>query len=364
MSHWDESYQALLRYCQPAGTGVQAGYLGQGMTRQVQQKLYQTHEISLMMDKWQAGCEQAGTSSTPCVLGVPFDTGSTSGRGASWAPMLLRQQWLNYANEKLNDLGDLRVLPQLTHDDYCAEPILKQIRQMLYDDASVSYPVSPLSTCQELVGSLWRANPDFRLLTLGGDQTISAMLIEQYIATREHDNFVVIHFDAFNDCDGGEDGGLINHHNWVPKVSKELSEPTRFIQCGVQESLINSAQYQTKIQHYTCKDITKQSPKSISEKITDYCKKNQIQECYVSVDISIFDSSQASATANLSRHGLMVPQVITIIDHLASHLSFVGADLMEIAPFVCVNSNKSDEPRRTLITAKHVMSSLYKGLKK
>lgn len=366
MKTWETCQEMLLRYCVPPGDGVYTISSHAAQREQLHQYLYETQNKTEVRAAWEKQIALAAQAKNPLVLGICSDVGGGIQRGANWGPLLLRHEWYSQSNQSLFDLGDIRVIPQLLLDEYHSPELLQKCRLALYGDAKVKYPVSPLSIAAALSEEIWAAAPRTRLLTLGGDHSISYPIIRSYIRTRGHDKFAIIQFDAHTDLLADRLGVDITFGSWVSHIIPEMRDPSCYFQIGTRTGYRTKQEWQAQwgVSQYWADEIRQRSPKTIAADIVKHCQAKHIQECYITFDIDVLDITQAGATGTPESGGLMLTQILIILEEIARHIPITSADIVEVAPFVCLSANKKDEPHRTLSNARHVMAALTNALAK
>src|SRR5690606_34952695 len=120
------------------------------------------------------------------LLGITSDTGGGIQRGANWGPLFIRQHFSDkYDLSSFVDLGDTRTIPHLLHDKYLNEKTLRSCKKALYQDEKSPYPVSALSIAEDFATEFFTHYPEKKLLSLGGDHSVSYPLVMSWLKVRK-----------------------------------------------------------------------------------------------------------------------------------------------------------------------------------
>ena len=158
------------------------------------------------------------------LLGLCSDCGGGIQRGANWGPLFVRLAWLKskgYLEHNILDIGDIPVIPHFLHDDYLNKNIIDKCREKLYiSDYKLAdkykLPVSPLSIGEYLLELIYKNCPKQKILTLGGDHSVSYPLVKSLLIAKQHTHKIaVIHFDAHTDLLSERFGVDINFGSWA-----------------------------------------------------------------------------------------------------------------------------------------------------
>jgi len=301
---------------------------------------------------WIESLKEVQKSKSTFFLGVPSDNGGGILRGANWGPLYLRERLLAEKVENLFDIGDVRVVPHLLHDSYLNQETIKKVRNALYDGEEL--PVSPLSITQEAVSTILELNPSAKIFSVGGDHSVSAALVPPFV--KKYQNLGILHFDAHTDLLEERLGIDRCFATWAAHILPSLEDPKNLIQVGIRRSGKDKTHWENKfglIQHWA-QDILKFGAEKVGNEIVQQFKKQNVKQLYISFDIDAIDIAYASATGTPESDGLRPHDAVIILEKMRNEFEVVGADLVELAPFVNhygSDSSLSPEPETTLDTA-------------
>lgn len=353
----------------PAGNGVFTVYSGRKYREALQYRLY-GGVGELAMIAWQALLTQCLDAKKPLLLGIASDTGGGIMRGASWGPLFVRNALYDQINlDDVFDLGDVRVVPQLLLDEYAATDILKDCKKWLYQDDKSQLPASPLSIAEYVADGLYQNKKDLRLFGIGGDHSCSYPLVMAYLKHKKAQGkrCSLIHFDAHTDIMTNRMGVPICFGSWTYHVLDALPDQECLVQIGIRSSS-KSREYwhnQYKIKQYWSYDILENGADAVAVDVVEYLQRKNIDELYITFDIDCLDATIAGATGTPETDGLTVSDVSVILQKLASQFAITGADMMEVAPFICHDPvNAVKEQKSTLDAAAKVSALLVEMLSK
>ncbi len=352
-----EFYKLLL--C-PPGDGVFTVETGKEKKLTVQQALYGTNDVRT---SWEHSLERVENENLPILLGVPSDNGGGILRGANWGPLFIREAILKNKELEYFDVGDIRVVPHLLHDNYLNEKTIGNVRKALFEK-ELELPVSPLSISEAVITKLLESNK--KILSLGGDHSVSAGLAPPFI--KKYPNIGILHFDAHTDLLEERLGIDKCFATWAANVLPLLKNPQNIAQVGIRRSGKDKKFWEEKfgVSQYWADEILTEGPEAISDKVISQFQKQKIEKIYISFDIDAIDSEYASATGTPETGGIRPHEASLIIDKVSAHFETVGADLVEVAPFINHYGSKSKtnpEPDTTLDAASLITSKLFEAFK-
>lgn len=352
-----ENLEILKQILCPPGDGVFTVETAKERKEVVQKSLYGQSDPKA---KWESSLDNIPADQNVFLLGVPSDNGGGILRGANWGPLFLRERFIK---EKLNnyfDLGDIRVVPHLLHDSYLNQETIEKVHTALYDHKG-SLPVSPLSIAEKAVELLLKENPKAKPFGLGGDHSVSSGLLPAII--EHHENLGILHFDAHTDLLEERLGIDRCFATWAAQVLPSLKSPANMVQVGLRRSGKTKDFWENKFglkQHWT-HEVQEQGASAIAKKVIEQFKQQGIKKLYVSFDIDAIDSTYASATGTPEDDGMQPHEAIIILEEVGKHFEVIGADMVEVAPFINhhgSHSTMSPEPETTLDTATHISIKL------
>ncbi len=349
----------------PAGDGVYTVHAGANKKTLVQTKLYGTD----VRNSWIKSFDQIPMANIPLILGVCSDNGGGILRGANFGPLFIRETLLQsvYKYTPYLDLGDVRVIPHLLRDEELNETTIKKCKEALYKNSSAPYPVAPLSLTNYFLNEFYKVFPHKRVLTLGGDHSISYASVGSFLKLKKAQNKKVglIHFDAHTDLLESRLGVDVCFGSWTYHVLKELTDTQNLVQLGIRASGQPKEHWEKKykIKQYWSSDFKQDGPQKIAAAVIEHYKKQQIDEIYVTLDIDVFDESFVTATGTPEANGLFPHDVMFILSELLEAFPITGADLVEVAPYTKGSSTTHNiEPESTLMIAQSFVEFLLGAL--
>ncbi len=228
------------------------------------------------------------------LQGIPFDEKSSYLKGANLAPPIIREKfWCKSSNtfseghidigKYIDDVGDKRI------NNYF------EIEKITLDHFTENN----------------------RILTLGGDHSITYPIIKAYC--KFYDSFDILHFDAHPDLYEELDNDKYSHACPFARImEKKLID--QLIQVGIRtwntHQLEQARKYKIVISEMKDFDI-----RNLPE------LKNDV---YISLDMDVFDPAFAPGVSHHEPGGLTSRQVISIIQNIKSRI--IGAEIVEYNP--------------------------------
>lgn len=350
----------LLQCLCPPGNGVYTVSTAKEKKDNLHQLLYgATGEEAV--NHWKKSLEKINND--VILLGICSDTGGGIQRGANWGPLFIREALYESNSVNFFDLGDIRVIPQLLHDKYLNDQTISNCRAALYDDKNSDLPVSPLSIAEYVVSELLKAFPDKKILTLGGDHSISYPVIKAYLQQRSN-NIGVIQFDAHTDLLHERLGIDITFGSWTSHILQYMNDPSTLIQLGIRASAHPKEHWEKTfgIKQFTMDELNALGIQKLIDQVVDHFNKKEIRDVYITFDIDALDSNYISATGTPEPGGLHPENAIKILEALAQQFNIIGADITELAPNVTHATSELLQPQTTIQTAKEITEALLQCL--
>ena len=345
--------QKLKGYLRPPGKGIYAVSSGRTLASQLLKQIYQTASQSGIQRQWQKNLQRIKKARI-ILIGCPSDNGAGIVRGSNMAPLALRTKLYNIKKFKqwiqtgqLLDIGDIIVIPQLLSDEMLTPFQKQKNRRYLYPkyrDASLA--VSPLSILRDVCRMIFALNPNAKIITLGGDHSVSWPLI-QSVYQKSKTPFAVLHIDAHTDLLQSRLG--IDHcfGTWAYHANDLMGRQQRLVQVGIRASgkIKSHWEKHLDVKQIWAKEILKNPKRAIAE-ILAHLKSLKLDHLYISNDIDGTGREYASATGTPEPGG-PPPQFFSQLIHaVGKHFNVIGSDLVEVAPVL--HLNKKGEPQRTL----------------
>ncbi len=306
------------------------------------------------------------------ILGVPSDTGALRGRGAMFAPMAIRRQFLakphfyeEMSSKGVIDLGDVLCHPSLLDDTMLNEATIRDLRQRRWGNvgALLSLPVSPHSLLSCAIECILEINPHVHIMILGGDHSIAGPAIRALYEGEQ--DFGVVHVDAH--CDGSQDEGIsAPYETWSVDVETRLQDPMKLQQVGIRDDQPMTPdrfpRYRRDHDEYPgsmhmAYEVIYEGAEVVIERVVRNLQTAGVRRLYFTHDIDGTDPSFAMATGCPALQGLPPQFVGALVSALGKNFELIGADLMEVAP--CHSRGIEGEPHRTLqLAAYYVFESI------
>lgn len=164
-------------------------------------------------------------------------------------------------------------------------------------------------------------------VVLGGDHSITWAVLEHLLERGER--FGIVHFDAHHDLHGGSSPKWLSHNNPFvfalqhPGVVDlfQIGLRTRFNAIYSDEVVRRDK----RVRYLSAMEAASRSPEQVFRAL------RKDVPYYLSFDIDCVDPSVAPETGTPVIGGMSYPQVLALIDHVATRFRFLGADFMEVA---------------------------------
>lgn len=357
---------AMLR---PAGGGVYTVSTGRREQDELQRVLYGASTADAVTSAWRDDLARLATAKV-AIVGIPSDTGAGLVRGASGGPGALRRALLErdpglrarLAAQGVVDAGDVFVVPQLLDDDMLSAAQIARTRAAIYanlDPALAgSLPVSPLSIAERVADRLLSANPQLKLLVLGGDHSVAWPIVAALARHRaDRGPWAIVQPDAHTDLLPERLGVRICFATWAYHANELLGRGGRLVQIGVRSSGRPREHWESTlgVRQVWADEVRARGDDAAIDDVLAHLDRIGVRAVYLSHDIDATDADDAPATGAPERRGLRPAFVRRLIERLGAHLPLLGADLVEVAPSI----GSPDEARRTCeIGADYLMASL------
>jgi agmatinase len=238
-------------------------------------------------------------TSTPVLIGVGYDGGSSYQRGPAEAPAVIRQAlWSDIGNawsESLRDIGAPGVL----------------------DDAG-DLDISPADVVGSIdAGITARLGPDKVPLVLGGDHSITFPVVRAL--HRARGDFTLLHFDAHPDLYDDFEGNRFSHACPFARIM-EASLATRLVQVGIRTSSGIQAEQARRFK------VEQVSPAAWEAGWRPMLS----GPVYLSIDLDVLDPAFAPGVSHHEPGGCSTRQLLTTLAHI--EVPIVGVDIVELNP--------------------------------
>jgi agmatinase len=245
------------------------------------------------------------------VAGIPLDIGTTNRSGARFGPQAIRA-----ASKMLVD-GD--------HPHWWVSPETMPVSDV--GDFAIALGDIPASLrlIQEQAGA------HDHLIALGGEHGITLPLLRA-VAARQGGPVGLVHFDAHVDTWPTNFGQVYGHGSvFFHAIEEGLIDPHRTVQIGIRSPV------QREVWDWTIgKGVTILTAQAVHEStMPEVAARIRAvvgdRPTYLSVDIDVLDPAFAPGTGTPEIGGLASWQLQSLLRRL-SGLSFVGMDIVEVAP--------------------------------
>lgn len=285
------------------------------------------------------------------ILGAPFDSGVSYSPGARFGPNGIRQGSRrlgggispirgNSKSSKLVGLNPYNVLKVMDCGDVPMLPFDSRIAlNQLYRGERAVHKHNTTDKSKN-----WK---NTRIITLGGDHTVSLMNIRSAwetfvngsgsVDSYAQEGLAVIHFDAHIDTWDPKvlGGGVtkyasLNHGTFLHYAHEAGYVSDHSVHVGIRAPYISSSDLQHDkdcgFETITSKDVDTLTPRGVGKKIKDIVGDRLV---YITFDLDTFDPGMINS-GTLEAGGLTSREVMTILDELEG-LNIVGADVVEVS---------------------------------
>ncbi|GGL74382.1 agmatinase [Wenxinia marina] len=243
------------------------------------------------------------------VTGVPFDQAVTNRPGARFGPRAIREASALQPYDPPYGWDGFDPLEEFAVADY---------GDMAFDYADVA---SVPAAIEAHAGAILGAGA--RMLTLGGDHSVTLPLLRAHAAT--HGPLGVVQFDAHSDLWPSGDGRRIDHGTFLYTAVKEgLVDPARSIQVGIRTVTDDYLG----VEFVDARTVHERGAAHVAARVRERLGDGA---SYLSFDIDCLDPAFAPGTGTPVWGGLASWQAAAILRDLAG-INFVGGDVVEVSP--------------------------------
>jgi len=335
-------HDELALLLRPAGGGIHLVSTGRAEQLALQRRLYRASSDAAVRDRWREDLVRA-TTARAVLLGIPSDVGAGSRRGANLGPSALRARlaeddpaFLIRAREAgLVDLGDVFVVPQLLHDEMLSDAQKDASRRALYPELSAAaraeLPVSPLSIAERALARVVAANPDAKVIALGGDHSAAWPVVKALAAARS--GLGIVQVDAHTDLLEERLGVRYCFATWSFHANALLGGGGRLVQVGTRASGHAREHWESAlgVRQFWAEDV-RRDPAAAIDDILEHLGHAGVERVYLSNDIDGTDAAFAEATGTPEPGGLEPDFVVQLIRRVGQAFGLAGGDVMEVAP--------------------------------
>ncbi|MCA9376055.1 MAG: arginase family protein [Candidatus Doudnabacteria bacterium] len=361
----------LERYLRPPGAGRALFSTGLQEQGRLSRQLLGVRSLDdeQLFEAWRAQHLRLNMGGN-AILGLPFDTGSGSRRGSAEGPNAMLRFFANEGSltpeayrafQGAALVGDVRVVPQLLHDDACSADVLREVRRALYDDPTCDDPVAPLSVAEEAARRVMQRHSQVRLIALIGDHSGSYAIARASIerARRLGQKLGVVHFDAHTDMVDYRLGVKWAYSTWAYWVLQELHDPRAFVQIGIRATTKSQAQWQAErgMTQFWAPECLERGADAIADDTIAALKAAGVDVVHIDWDIDGLDAAEAPATGTPEPGGYSAGFGMRVTERIGAHFPVVSGVMAEVAPFLADRNGA----RRTLNNACELVACMMRA---
>ncbi|MGH1525227.1 agmatinase [Leifsonia sp. L25] len=249
------------------------------------------------------------------VAGVPFDSGVSYRPGARFGPNHIREasRLLRPYNPAL-DVSPFELTQVADAGDIAVNPF--DIAEAIETVQSAAYDLTADGT---------------RLVTLGGDHTISLPLLRA--AAERHGPVALLHFDAHLDTWDTYFGAEFTHGTPFRRAFEEgILDTEALSHVGTRGPLYGKKDLDDDHRFgfgiVTSADVYRQGVDEVVAKLRDRIGDRPL---YISIDVDVLDPAHAPGTGTPEAGGVTSRELLEIIRGFVG-LNLIGADVVEVAP--------------------------------
>lgn len=353
----DIALDRIARFLRPPGCGCYSESLGLNpWAKPLLRQLYGSDDSAEAVSRWRSNLTRLGEARA-ILVGVPSDTGGGARRGAAFGPIGVREAlYRDSLPSDVCDIGDVICIPHLLHDSMLAEPQIERSRAALYGKDGGTLPVSPLSIAEALRAQIAITLPSARLISIGGDHSISYAMIKGTVSNKTK-KVGVIHIDAHSDLSRERFGVSITYSSWLYALLRS-NIVAAVVQLGLQEH--TSEGERLPVVQIGADAISSSGAGTAIEAARVFMNRMRIDEVYLTIDVDVTRESEAPATGIPATRGLPAAQVRDLIGEISGGLRIIGGDVVEVAPTLSGIRDWSMEP--TCQTAASYVRTLFEAL--
>lgn len=258
-------------------------------------------------------CEEIGRADV-CVMGVPFDSAVSCGKGSSLAP------------EKIRSLS--RYLPTFTEEGHAIENL------NVYDHGDVAIDLNwdkYYASVESEALALFRTGKF--CLFFGGDHSVTIPLSRAYGTQYKGKKIGIIHFDSHPDLCDEYDGHKWSHACPLRRAVQGVIAPADLAQVGIRSYEAEEVDFYKEnpdlllIRAY---DVFHQGWQAACDKLV--AKFAGYDAVYISLDIDVLDPAFAPGTGTPEAGGLSSRELMEILKALFDKLPVAAMDVVEVSP--------------------------------
>jgi agmatinase len=354
----------------PAGGGIHLVSTGKAEQLALQRSLYGAASEEEVGRRWREDLARV-PAARAVLLGIPSDVGAGYRRGANLGPSAIRARLLEEdprLGERLRaagvvDLGDVFVVPQLLHDEMLSPAQLAATRRAIYPEACGpardELPVSPLSIAERALTRVAAANPEAKVLVVGGDHSCAWPAVKALATARG--GLGIVQVDAHTDLLEERLGVRYCFGTWSFHANDLLGRGGRLVQVGTRASRRDRAHWESTLAvRQLWAEEVRRDPAAAIEAIVSHLRSRGVSQVYFSNDIDGTDASFADATGTPEPEGLAPDFVVALVRRLGQDLGLAGGDVMEVAPGIA--GTPEGNARTVALAARYLRETIAAAL--
>ena len=260
-------------------------------------------------------------NSDVCVMGVPFDSAVSCGKGAALGPEMMR--------------GLSRYLPPTTEEGMIFEEL------KVYDHGDVpvhlDWATYYKNVEEEAFGLL---STGAFCLFLGGDHSVTIPLHRAFGRYNKGKKIGIIHFDSHSDICEEYDGHKWSHACTEKRAVDDVIEPKDLSLIGIRSWEAYEVQFlkdHPEILLLRAADIHREGYQSVCRKLQE--KYRDYDAVYFTLDIDVLDPSVAPGTGTPEVGGLTARDMLETIKFMIKELPIKTMDVVEVSPPLDTKNN-------------------------
>ncbi|MBO8163472.1 MAG: agmatinase family protein [Brevibacillus sp.] len=276
------------------------------------------------------------------ILGVPLSRSSISASAASENPDAMRRAWKYFTTYNLDhdeDLSELSVV----------------------DLGDVRQHVTSIETChqniREAMVSMRTHHPEVLPLVLGGDHSITAMLVKGYKDVHSDERVGILQFDTHFDLRDLRDNGPSNGTPIRNLIESGTVHGEDVFNIGL-HGFFNARSLkayadQTGVNYITLRQARKRGIEETVQAALEALS-GKVDSIYLTVDMDVLDIAYAPGVPASTPGGMHSDELFEAVYLAGLHPKVKAADIVCLDPF-------KDRSEATVKTAVHVMLSFLTG---
>lgn len=253
-----------------------------------------------------------------CILGIPFDGGTSFGKGASMAPERIRY----LSSEFMPEASDTFLpIPEHVMFDFGDAGVTSDWEETFKDVSDRAYQIMKLGKFS---------------LFLGGDHSVTIPLHWAFKKHQEelgHKKIGILHFDAHFDLCDRFDGHRWSHANTEKRALEGIVNPEDLFFLGIraaEREELEVIQANPGIQVVTATEVFREGYEKAYKRIYNHFK--EYDALYFTLDIDVLDPAFAPGTGTPVAGGLSSRELVELVRLILRDLPVAAMDIVEVSP--------------------------------